>query len=57
VGNHAEMNVSPHNLIKAEASFPFFGKHLEKAECLAWKAKIIIKAKEKKILTDKGKER
>jgi hypothetical protein len=28
-------------------SFPFFGKHLEKAECLAWKAQIIIKAKEK----------
>jgi hypothetical protein len=26
---------------------PFFGKHLEKAECLAWKAKIIIKAKQK----------
>ena len=27
---------------------PLFGKHLEKAEFLAWKAKIIIKAKEKR---------
>jgi hypothetical protein len=26
---------------------PFFGKHLEKAECFAWKSKIINKAKEK----------
>jgi hypothetical protein len=25
---------------------PLFGKHLEKAECFAWKPKIINKAKE-----------
>jgi hypothetical protein len=26
---------------------PFFGKHLEKAECFAWEPKIINKAKKK----------
>jgi hypothetical protein len=29
-------------------SFPFFGKQLEKTEFLVWKAKFIIKAKEKR---------
>jgi hypothetical protein len=29
-------------------SFPFFGKHLEKAEFIAWKPTMFIKAKEKR---------
>jgi hypothetical protein len=34
-----------------ELGFPsLFGKHLEKAECFAWKPKFINKAKEKKFM-------